>query len=376
MPPRTPTIISTTSTSAERHEYSFSINRGGHKWLTVAVRSRSRSAASAPAYVEGDHITGRLELDIDRPETIKEVEIAVEGVLTSVQQPELVFLSMQSILWASDGKPAKFYGKYSWSFNFILPPQVSVDSQMYKLPPNFSEKPTTTYIDYRLVANVKRGAFKPNQMISQGFVYKPVSTPPLPSAQRQLAYRNGSALASPSEDPEGWNVLPSLCTKGTIHGRNPVEVTCTLAIAAPLCYAVKSIIPLAMVLASRDEHFLRLLSHPTAARVVLFKHTITGSGGKKNNALKTAVGEATFWSSRSNRNNGVRYLEGELEIPAGLKPSFNFPRLAIQYTLEMLPFEVTGFTASSDTGRAISEPITLTTMQTPGLITRSYAPRS
>ncbi|KAG7089408.1 hypothetical protein E1B28_011096 [Marasmius oreades] len=227
--------MSTASTTAERHEHSFSIDRGGHKWLVVTVRSRSRSTASAPAYIEGDTITGRLELDIDRPETIKEVDIAVEGALTSVQQQEMVFLSMKHILWNSDGRPTnKFFGKYNWGFTFTLPSQVSVDSTMYKLPPNFSEKPTSTFIDYRLVANVKRGAFKPNRTISQGFVYKPVSVPPPPSTRRQLAYRNASALSLPSEDPEGWNVLQPQSTKGRIYGGNLVEATCTLAIAVPV----------------------------------------------------------------------------------------------------------------------------------------------
>ncbi|KAL0579588.1 hypothetical protein V5O48_002426 [Marasmius crinis-equi] len=372
MPPRTPTITSMTSTGI-RHEHSFSMDREGHKWLMVTVQSRSRSTASAPAFLEGDTITGHLELDVNRPEAIKEVTIAVEGVLTSVQQDELKFLSMKTILWRPDGKSDKFFGKYAWGFTFTLPPQVAVGQAMYRLPPNYSEKTlSSTFVDYRLVANVKRGSFKPNITISQGFIYKPVSTPPPPSMRRQMAYRSGHAPPSPAEDPEGWKVLPTQSVRGRTLGRSVAEVRCTLAIALPLCYSAKSTIPLAMMMASNDEQSLAQLSNPSAVRVTLMKHVVTGPGEKKSNVVKVVAGRANFWSSNNNYGHGVRYLEGALEIPAGLQPSFEFPKLTVQYTVDLLPLGAWGpaqFDAHRETA-VLSEYITLTMMQPSGSTTR------
>ncbi|KAK7032322.1 hypothetical protein VNI00_013281 [Paramarasmius palmivorus] len=98
---RPPTIISVSS-SAERFEHSFSLERRGQKWLTLFVRSRSRSPLTAPVYIEGDTITGRVELDLDRPETIKGVAVAVQASVMSVGQEELQFLSIEQILWPPD----------------------------------------------------------------------------------------------------------------------------------------------------------------------------------------------------------------------------------------------------------------------------------
>ncbi|KAK1236367.1 hypothetical protein PQX77_000400 [Marasmius sp. AFHP31] len=320
----------------------------------------------------------------------------MEAALTAVGQEELRFLSIKRILWSPGGQNDKLYGKHDWGFTFTPPPQVTVGQATFRLPPNFSDKTlSSSYIDYRLVATVKRGTFKTNLTISQGFVYEPFSTPPQPSPRRQLAYRNGHDPPSPAEDPDGWKVLPPHHIKGRLGNGSVAEIRCILAIAVPvgprapdavrdfsdrtkLCYAVKSTIPLALMMTCGNEQALSLLSNPSAARVALLKHIITGTGDKKNNVVGVVVGRATFWPSDKDNRLGLRTLEGGLEIPAGLKPSFEFAKLAVQYTLDWQSFDVRGL-VTSDTQREItivSERITLTTMQAPTSTSRSRTPRS
>ncbi|ESK95335.1 hypothetical protein Moror_3907 [Moniliophthora roreri MCA 2997] len=339
--PRPPTIMSVSS-SAERFEHSYSLDRRGHKWLSMFVTSRSRSSMSAPVYIEGDTINGRVELDLDRPETIKGVVVAVQASVIAVGEEEFQFLNMEETLWQpGTHQKDKLWGRYMWPFTFTLP--VTVDTSRgqtstHGLPPNFSEKACSTYIDYKFIVNVKRGAFKPNQTLSSYFVYKPISSPPPPSPRRELAYRSGRALPGPADDPDGWKVYPPARIKGLLFNGRKACVDCTLAIATPLSYAVRSPIPLALMIASVDEQALELLAKPTAIRVVLVRHLAAGSatdsGGSKSRGggvFRSVVGRATFWSSRegSNTEGGTRFLQGELEVDGSLKPSFSFPRLSV-----------------------------------------------
>ena len=113
-------------------------------------------------------------------------------------------------------------------------------------------------------------------------------------------------------------------------GLQTPDILCDSSDWPKLCYAVKSTIPLALMATSGDEQALSLLSNPSAVRVVLLKHIITGTEDKKSNVVGVVVGQATFWSSDKDNRQGVRCLKGELVIPPGLKPSFEFPRLAVQ----------------------------------------------
>jgi hypothetical protein len=66
------------------------------------------------------------------------------------------------------------------------------------------------------------------------FGFTPLTTPPLPSPLRQLAYQEDSPLLGPSADPEGWKFLSNFTVDGVLFGR-PIKVECTLAIAEPVC---------------------------------------------------------------------------------------------------------------------------------------------
>lgn len=83
-------------------------------------------------------------------------------------QEEEIFLDLNQGLWpAPNDKSSKLAkGKYSWPFTFTLPNKVSPPNAKgitLATPPSFSERASPAYIDYRLTATVKRGAFKVNQ---------------------------------------------------------------------------------------------------------------------------------------------------------------------------------------------------------------------
>ncbi|KAJ6576650.1 hypothetical protein DFH09DRAFT_1149931 [Mycena vulgaris] len=373
---------------ASRTEHKYSLETKGRPWLFIFVKSRSPNAASPPFYLEGDTIAGRVELDLDKAESSKGITIGIQAGATAVGQEEQLFLDLNEGLWppANDksGKLAK--GKHSWPFTFTLPTKVSppdAKGLTVPTPPTFSERASPAYIDYRIVATVKRGAFKVNQTLTTNFAYLPLTQPEPPSALRQLAYREGSELIGPEGDPAGWKVLEPLKFKGKLFEAKEVEVECTLAIATPLSYTIGSPIPLTLTLKSGDEHALDTLANTKAIKLHLVRSVALGSDAmeertdrRSNTVFISGVGQAFFWPSAEGAPEaGIRTMRGELDVKKLVKPSFLFPRFSVRYTLELLPFSITGFTSLAEPGKAmISEPVTITTKQVPGITPKSYAP--
>ncbi|KAJ7094264.1 hypothetical protein C8R44DRAFT_814125 [Mycena epipterygia] len=375
---------------ATRSEHKYSLETKGRHWLFIYVKSRSPSAASPAFYVEGDTVAGRVELDIDKSESVKSITIAIQGGTTAVGQEEQVFLDLNQELWPaagekSGGKLAK--GAYSWPFTFTLPTKVSpVDAKgvVIAAPPSFSERASPAYIDYRIVATVKRGAFKVKQTLTTNFAYLPLIQPEPPSLMRQLAYKEGSELIGPEGDPTGWKILQPLKFKGKLFDAKEVDVECTLAIATPLSFTIGSSIPLTLTLKSDDVHALDTLANTKATRLHLVRSIALGSDAMEDRAERrsntffvTGVGQAFFWPSTEGAPEpGTRTMRGELDVKKHLKPSFLFPRFSVRYTLELLPFAVTGFTSlDTEPGKSLlSEPVKIATKHVPGITPRSYAP--
>ncbi|KAJ7707531.1 hypothetical protein B0H17DRAFT_1032986 [Mycena rosella] len=371
---------------ASRTEHKYSLEAKGRPWLFIFVKSRSQNAASPPFYLEGDTVAGRVELDLDKAETSKGISIGIQAGATAVGQEEQVFLDLSEGLWNDkSGKLAK--GKHSWPFTFTLPSKVSPpDSKGITVaaPPSFSERASPAYIDYRLVATVKRGAFKVNQTLSANFAYLPLTQPEPPSPLRQLAYKEGTELLGPAGDPGGWKVLPPLKFKGKLFEAKEVEVECTLAIAIPLSYTIGSPIPLILTLKSEDDHALDTLANPKAIKLHLVRSVALGSDAmeertdrRSNTFFIAGAGQAYFWASTEGAHEpGIRTMRGELDVKKTVKPSFLFPRFSVRYTLELLPFAITGFTSLGiEPGKSLlSEPVTITTKQVPGITPKCYAP--
>jgi hypothetical protein len=66
--------------------YQRSLERGNNqKWLLLFVRSGSKDASSMPMFFENDDISGRVEIDLDKAESVKSITITVSFDLHSFQ---------------------------------------------------------------------------------------------------------------------------------------------------------------------------------------------------------------------------------------------------------------------------------------------------
>ncbi|KAJ7761956.1 hypothetical protein DFH07DRAFT_956974 [Mycena maculata] len=388
LPGYTTRAAAPTAAGTSRTEHKCSLENAGKPWLLMFISSRSPSAASAPFFLEGDTVAGRVELNLDKAEGLKGISIAIQAGATSVGQEEKLFLDLNETLWPnSTDKPGKL-AKGSWNFSFTLPTTVTpADPKGLNLPapPSFSERASPAYIDYRLVTTIRRGTFKANQTLSQTLHYLPLTQPETPSPLRQVAYKEGSGLVGPEGDPDGWKVLEPVQMKGKLFDVREVMVESTLAIATPLAYSIGSPIPLILTLKSEDTQALDTLSNPTAIKLHLVRSMALGADAmedraerKSNTFFVTGVAQAYFWPSNEGAPEpGIRIMRGELEVKKALKPSFLFPRFSVRYTLDLLPFSAAGFVPApgSDPSKSLlSEPVKITTKQIPGIVPRSYAP--
>jgi hypothetical protein len=70
------------STSPLRSEHRYCLTKGKGKdidrpWLTLFVSSRSPKPKFLPLFIGNDNISGTVELDFEKPETIREVKVTV-----------------------------------------------------------------------------------------------------------------------------------------------------------------------------------------------------------------------------------------------------------------------------------------------------------
>ncbi|KAF4596561.1 hypothetical protein EYR40_007742 [Pleurotus pulmonarius] len=356
LPVYTPSSPTSPTSQAARSEHVVSLQGSkGHKWLSLYVNSRAATAASLPLLFQGDSVTGRVELDLQKEETIKAIVVSVLAGTTAVGQEESRFLQIDNQLWppiaANSKGPSsqKIKGRHSWTFTMSLPTTVPVTEPngrhgQYPLPPTFSERASPVYIDYRVKVVVRRGMFKVDQPLTLSFGYSPVAYPEAPSALRRMAYNEGSLLIGPEGDPEGWKVCETVKAKGTLFSVRAVEVECSL------CYAIGTPIPIEITLRSNDKQALDLLATPEALRVYLVRSMTTGSDAmdddaprRSNSHFLESVGDAYFWIQPESKSEGAnsegglqgggregRLLRGEIEVQKTLKPSFKFPRFAMR----------------------------------------------
>nr|GAT45282.1 predicted protein [Mycena chlorophos] len=211
----------------------------------------------------------------------------------------------------------------------------------------------------------------------------PLTQPDAPSKLRAMAYKDGTALVGPDADPLGWKVLPPVKIKGKLFDAKDVEVECTVALATPLCYTIGAPIPIFLTLKGTDEVALDTLSNPKAVRMHLVRSMGLGSDAmddsikqRSNTFIQTGAGQAYFWNATEGaKEPGKRILQGEVELKKSVKPSFVFPRFTVRYTLNMLPFDITGFVQQADKKDALlSESVKIATRHIPGIVPRSYAP--
>lgn len=75
-----PGDLSSSTSIRTRHRYCLTggKGKGNHKpWLTLLVNSRSPRPKSLPLFIGKDAISGTVELDLPKPETVREVKVTV-----------------------------------------------------------------------------------------------------------------------------------------------------------------------------------------------------------------------------------------------------------------------------------------------------------
>ncbi|KAF9000662.1 hypothetical protein BDQ17DRAFT_1359307, partial [Cyathus striatus] len=330
----------------------FGLENYGKKWLSLEVKGRSTGVSGSSF--------GFLQ---DKPETVKGVVISIRGSTTFVGQEENHFLDLEQVLWTpTDSGSSKITGVKTWSFQFDLPADVRVGGKSYTLPPNFSERASAAYIDYKLIVTVRRGMFRVNQTLAVNFSYLPSSTAGVPSTLRTLAYEKGTQLPGPAVDPDGWKTLSPVKFSGTLFGTKEVELESLLSIGTPLCYALGSPIPLMLTISGEEKQALDVVANPISIQLHLVRSIIT------DNIFRQILARAYFWPTEHGWYR--RQFQGELEVSNTLKPSFTFPNFTLQYTLELMPFKATGFTPllvmQRNEGPLLSEAVTFATKQSAG----------
>ncbi|KAH9972190.1 hypothetical protein BGW80DRAFT_1446134 [Lactifluus volemus] len=357
-------VPSLSSDFRSQHRYTLTNGTGNDPpWLTLILTSRSPRTKYLPMFIGSDDIIGSIEIDLLRPESIREVTVTLRGETTHLTQEPNVFLEMSNTL--VNQPSGKLEGKHSFPFRFTLPTDITVYesswAMVYPLPPTFHEK-GILYIDYKVLVSVKRGKFSVGNSLTTNIVYLPETIAERPSSLREQSYLNESPLAPPSQDPRGWKMLPPVEAVGTLLPDTTVEAQ--LSIANPLCFALGTPIPIFLELRASGA----AISGPQSIDIRLVRTLITRSG--TSGARKVDVARAQIWEAPGGSPHNLK-LWGELTVGRRLTPTFDFSRCSIRYSIVLNPRRAPDQTEFEP---LVSEEVLLTLRNIPGIVPRSNAP--
>ncbi|KAF8574231.1 hypothetical protein K439DRAFT_1399203 [Ramaria rubella] len=369
-------------------------------WAFLKVNSRGGRVTSVPLVLQGEPITGTVELDLEKTEHIQEVVIETRGESLAVGQEPMLFLTQETTLWSTTmgdpGNPSvgvngspKLKGKYVWPFSITLPDKVTVSAvekgptSVHPLPPAFSERASPSYLEYKIIVTFRRGRFRVDNTLSTSLAYVPRSRPPPASELRQLAYQENSAAPGPKVDPEGWESLGTKSVTGTVFDSREVEVACVFHLAKPLSYARGTTIPFVLTLSCSDRQALDLFAARGSLAINLTRSLFMGAdatdenrNSRSNNTFTNDVGQGVYWPAPDdNTESETRKLEGEIPVHQELKPSFFFPRMVVKYHVSFA-LAARGFVVTSNEGVApiFSREVEIATVIAPGPAPRSRIP--
>ncbi|KAK1219394.1 hypothetical protein PQX77_017919 [Marasmius sp. AFHP31] len=347
-------------------------DKNSRPWITLTLFSGARETKALPVYIEGEKITGSVDMNVEEGgSNIQTVKVIVRGELLTGSETDdgMIFLDTSQTLWSKDtGK--RLSGHQQWSFSVSLPKTVSIgngEGTQFPLPPTVVERFTRASVRYDLIIHVVRRMFRYDSSLSSTFVYIPATRPSPPSNLRQLSYQELNPLFGPESDPDGWTTLPPVEIHGTLFNTRQTEVICHLSLAKPLCYARGSVIPLSLLLLSRDSQALDLFSNREAIDVRLRRHINSRHDvmrtevthlmkmlPKVNNKPSEDSAVAVWWLSPEGcreieGDDGwiTRRMNGEINLPKSLKPTCEIAHFSINYAVALFPFDTTGFQPSS-----------------------------
>ncbi|KIM40544.1 hypothetical protein M413DRAFT_445987 [Hebeloma cylindrosporum] len=401
LPPytRRNTLTQPVNIRREPTEHVFQIADGKSKpWITLRVFSSAKSSRSLPTFFEKENITGRLEIDAERGDSIQAVTAMVTGriITGSNIDDSFVFLNQVQPIWSkspdaprvpspSEGASSnKLLGHCVWPLSIALARTASVptgsgDTRSFRLPETFLERQTRVSVQYDLTVVISRGKLRADNRVTTAFGYVPSTRPDPPSLLRQIAYQQFLPVPGPTSDPEGWKTLRPVAIRGVIFNTHRVEAKCTLSLARPLCYARGTVLPCSLTLESRESRVLDLLSNSNAIvlslrrRVRFYNKTCSSRQDVAWNESVEDMGRAVWWPSTDARSDAdIRHLEGEIKLAKDLRPTSEMGHFSISYAVVLCPFTATGF--SSDSAALLSEPVDIATFHAKGPRTNAYAP--
>ncbi|CAE6427359.1 unnamed protein product [Rhizoctonia solani] len=336
----------------EPHEHVNSLyNRSSRPWVTLRLLSDAPPGNKFPVYYDGGTVQGSVRINLESPQTIRSVIVEVEGTLQLPSAYDIPPLwHKKQKLWDSSGcfEPQSIQPNIesSWDFSFPIPTHfdntVNGGSPRTKLPGNFSLKPYTGFMQYRVLLFVKRGKYISNLVELQTlFSYIPRDRAPPPSPLRELAYYQGSTPPGPEADPDGWKKCHIISAEGVIFGNREVSVIYRPYLANPTTYPRGGTIFYRIEVSGGDSQALDLLSSPSSIVVLLtreveckrFKEP-SPRGRDDRDIDVRAIAEGVPWTLVGLQGeNGTRFLEGEIVVPPGTCSSVAVTPVELNYSL-------------------------------------------
>ncbi|KAJ3916050.1 hypothetical protein F5877DRAFT_81258 [Lentinula edodes] len=372
-------------TSTAQGHYSFPLqNSKGKTWASVNLRKEIHrrtpsSANDVPIIEEGANpMTGTVNLDLQSPETIQGITLAVRGraVTGANEGGSQTFLDHTVFLWSkgqddphtyrtdldnignssTGSKTGKLSGSYTFPFSISLP---MTDAAGGALPETFLERTSGVRVQYELVLKIGRGRLKADSKLRIPIVYRRKTTPSTTSELRQLAYRANTPAPGPGLDPYGWSTFDAVDSIGRLLNSRTVILRCTLSLANPLSYTRGSFIPCHLRIESVDEQALDLLASPRTIILNLCRRVkylfdagqgMQHNGKSKASKLKYEISDVSqaSWSQDQDQDvnvndSRVRCLTGEIPLSKELPPSSDVLSFGVEYTVALLPFESVTF---------------------------------
>ncbi|KAF9563247.1 hypothetical protein CPC08DRAFT_761006 [Agrocybe pediades] len=399
LPPytRRSTLTQPINLRREPTEHVFQLSDGKPKpWVTLKIFSSAKSSKSLPTFFEKENITGSLELDAERGDSIHGVTVVVTGRVISGSGVDdcFIFLNQSQSIWSkaegsrtAEGTSSnKLLGHCVWPLSIVLPRAVTVptgsgEMRAFRLPETFLERQTRVSVQYDLTVVVSRGKLRTDNKIKTAFGYVPSTRPDPPSLLRQLAYQQFLPLPGPFTDPEGWKTLRPVTVRGILFSSHRFEAKCTLSLAKPMCYARGTVLPCFLTLEGREPQVLDMLSSPTSIalslrrRVRFYNKSASSRRDVAWNETVEDMGMAVWWPSiavDASSTSTVRHLEGEIRLAKDLRPTSEMGHFSISYAVVLSPFTAVGISADSAT--LLSEPVEIATMHPKGPRTNAYSP--
>jgi hypothetical protein len=98
--PLRPGVSSAPSITADATTHQWSLtNRNQRPWATLKLKSRARATTHRPYFFQGDILDGEVELNLERPDSIRAIEVEVSGFQLSETVHNTKPPTSRSLVW-------------------------------------------------------------------------------------------------------------------------------------------------------------------------------------------------------------------------------------------------------------------------------------